>query len=208
MAPKTVLIADDHDMILNAIELLLSDVYNYKVIARSTTILSVKEKMHQYHPDVLILDLNFQKQNVLDDLIEIKKYSASTKILILSSYDAPFLVKEAMQKGADGYLLKDTSKEELIEALDDICIGKKIIGESVHQYVVEKKFSDVQFESYANLSAREQEVAQMLIKGKNEQEIAESLFISKHTVHDHRKSIYRKLNVRSNAELMTHFLSK
>ncbi len=197
----SILTADDHEMILNALDMLLQDHPLYKIVDTASSILSLKEKLNRWRPGLLILDLNFNKENVLDTLEEIKLISRKTKILILSSYDAPFLVKEAFQKGADGYLLKDTGKEELISALDEIYAGKKIIGESVQQVNMERKFADMQFVQHASLSGRELQVVDLLVKGNNEQRIAEILFISKHTVHDHKKNIFRKLKLRSNIEL-------
>lgn len=195
-------------MILNALDLLLSDSVTYQVVDRALNILSIKEKLHKLRPDILILDLNFQKQNVLDHLIDLKKISPSSKILILSSYDAPSLVKEAFAKGADGFLLKDTSKEELIGALDDLGQNKKVIGQSIQQDFDVSSFIDHRFEDHAALSSREQEVISLLVEGKSEVEIAETLFISKHTVHDHKKSIFKKLRIRSHIELIKYFYNQ
>jgi DNA-binding NarL/FixJ family response regulator len=198
----SILISDDHDMILDALELLLQKHEQYKIIARANTIISLKENLNRHRPDILILDLNFNKHNILDDLESIKALSRNTKIIILSSYDAPFLVKEAFHKGADGYLLKDTGKEELLETLDHVWAGKKVIGDSVNYIDTEKQFADAQFIQQASLSGREMQIVELLIQDKTEQEIAEIILISKHTVHDHKKNIFRKLRIRSNAELI------
>lgn len=198
----SILISDDHEMILDALELLIQKHPHYKIIARANSILSLKENLNRHRPDILILDLNFNKHNILDELESIKTLSRNTKIIILSSYDAPFLVKEAFSKGADGYLLKDTGKEELLETLDRVWSGKKVIGESVNFIDSERQFVDAEFIQQASLSSRETEIVSLLIQGKNEQEIAENIHISKHTVHDHKKNIFRKLNIRSNAELI------
>ena len=127
----SVLISDDHEMILDALELVLQN-SNYKIIGRANTVLSLKENLHRYRPDILILDLNFNKHNILDDLESIKALSSNTKIIILSSYDAPFLVKEAFIKGADAFLLKDTGKGELISTLDKVWDGKTVTGDSLN----------------------------------------------------------------------------
>lgn len=202
--PKTnisVLISDDHEMILDALELVLQN-SKYKIVGRANTVLSLKENLHHHRPDILILDLNFNKHNILDDLESIKALSTNTKIIILSSYDAPFLVKEAFIKGADAFLLKDTGKEELISTLDKVWDGKKVTGDSLNYIDSGKQFADTGFVQQASLSGRETEIIHFLIQGKNEQEIADSIFISKHTVHDHKKNIFRKLGIRSTAELI------
>jgi DNA-binding NarL/FixJ family response regulator len=155
--------------------------------------------------DILILDLNIRGENAIKYIERIKHTQPNLKIVIFSSYNKSSLVRGAFEQNVDGYLLKDTEKEELLNAFYSVLDGKVFIGSRVvipkEGISTQSEFGDV-FVKKAILSKREVEIMQLITKGLENQVIAEKLFISIHTVQSHRKSIFKKMNVHSVIELV------
>jgi DNA-binding NarL/FixJ family response regulator len=200
-----ILIVDDHPLIAKGIKKLLDAQTKFRVVGIINNLDGLRDDLLQ-SCDLLILDLNVNGKNSIKVIDEIKSINPNLKILIYSSYNKPSLVRKALKKGIDGYVLKDTDEEEFIHSLNVILLGEQFIGSTVafRKDKISKKldeFEDV-FAKKGKLSKREQEVMQLIVDGFDNQMIAEKLFISKHTVQSHRKSIFNKMEVHSAAELI------
>jgi DNA-binding NarL/FixJ family response regulator len=200
-----IIIADDHPMMASALAQHLEDHPDYKVIQMAHSFDELMEALKK-NPDILILDINLNGINAIKRMKQIKSLQPSLKVLIFSSYNMPSLVKKALKEGVNGYILKDTDRFGLLAALDAIENGKQYIGQQVaHKKknisILDNSLKD-DFIKQAELSKREVEIMKLIVEGKDNQVIAETLFISKHTVQSHRKSLFKKMNVHSAQELI------
>lgn len=191
---------------IDGIKLLLKDA-PFEIVGEVSSPQSLVTEVHRLQPDLLLLDLNMAGQNMVDVIAELKQVSSRLKILIFSSYNTRSLVKGAFLEGADGYVLKDTTRTELITALDAVLANETYVGKSVHYALSNSNEQAGQrlrdaFSQLADLSEREIEIIQQIIRGKTSQEIATELFISIHTVQTHRKNILRKLNLHGGSDII------
>lgn len=203
---KSIIIIDDHPLIIEGIKIILTKSDCFQIVAAVHTWENLQLKLSQSF-DILILDLNVNGQNLLNEIEYIRRFQPNIKILIFTSYNSPTMVKKAFDLKVDGFLLKDAAHDELVQALETITNNKIYIGKSVaklKQYEPKKVISD-QFLEKENLSKRELEIAQLLAQGFDNETIAKQLFISSHTVHTHRKRIFKKLDIHSIIELMKIF---
>lgn len=201
---KEIIIMDDHPLIIEGVKLLLSDSEDFKITKSVATWVELWAALTKPF-DILILDLNIRGVNSIQYIEQIKQCQPNLKILIFSSYNTPSLVRKSFEKNVDGYLLKDTEKEELLNAFYTILDGKKFIGERVaipKKRLSKKSDFDDMFVKKSRLSKREKEIMQLIIDGFDSQAIAEKLFISLHTVQSHRKNIFKKMDVHSVVELV------
>ena len=163
--------------------------------------------VHREQPELLLLDLNMTEQNTVEQIGELNRIARQLKVVIFTSYNSRSMVKEAFMRGTDAYVLKDTTKKELLRALDAVLQQETYFKKSVHYDLansnqeLDQLLQDA-FSKKAELSERELEIIQLIVKGKSSQEIGEVLFISKHTVQTHRKNILRKLKLHSGADII------
>jgi DNA-binding NarL/FixJ family response regulator len=192
-----ILIVDDHPVVVEGMRKLLSD----SGIARNCLVAqSIKECLHileHFSPELIFLDINLPDGSGIDLCLVINKKHPKIRILALSSFNDRSYITRMMGNGAMGYLLKNSSEEEILIAIKEVMDGKKHLGFDVSEIL--KK--DV----YANntiLTRRETEVLTLIADGFTNQEIAEKAFISTHTVDSHRKNLLLKLSAKNTAELI------
>ena len=203
---KSIIIIDDHPLIIEGIKIILAESERFQIVAAINSWEELQLKFSQSF-DILILDLNVGGQNLLNKIEQIRQFQPNIKILVFTSYNSPSMVKKAFDLHVDGFLLKDAAYDELVLALETISNDEIYVGKSVgklKQYEPKIVIND-KFVEKENLSKRELEIAQLLVQGIDNERIAEQLFISPHTVHTHRKSIFKKLNIHSLVELMKIF---
>ncbi len=203
-----IVIADDHPMIIDGIELMLENEETYAVVGSANSIRELFSVIREQKPDLTLLDLNIAGENILDHIEDLKTRFPKVKTLIISSYDANTFVKIAKEKGVDGYILKNTNKAQFLEVLEKIMAGafyfintSQKSSSKIKLDSLPEKFKD-DFLKKGILSEREIEIIKYIANGNTEQEIADALFLSKHTIHTHRKNIMRKLNIHSAVELV------
>ena len=200
--------ADDHPIVIDGIKLSLKDVDDFEFVGEAYNETELYSVLQQCSPDLLILDLNFKGDNSIQYLERIYQICPKLKIIIFSSYNTPSLIKAALKTKINGYLLKDSPKEELIEAIYTVHSGGAYISQNAQLKRDDFKqatTNDLLLDGFLkknNLSYRELEIIQLIVKGMTSEEIAENLYISKHTVQSHRKNILRKLSLHSKAEIV------
>ncbi len=197
--PKQILICEDHQIVVDGLLSIFENQSDYQVKGfisdGNEVITEVKKQM----PDVILLDLNLPNKNGIDLLTAIKKVHANVKVIILTMYNNQSIVKKAKQLGADGFLLKNCSSDDLLNALDNVFENRTFyIGKGVKQLVVENDG----FVQKIKITRREKEIIRELIKGHNVPKIAETLFISAHTVETHKKNIFKKLDIHNSIDLV------
>lgn len=192
-----IIIADDHMMIREGLKQLLELDGTMKVIAEANDgeeCLNLLNK--RIHPDILLLDINMPKKNGIEVLEYIKQNKIPVKVLILTVHNEVEYLLKAVDIGIDGYLLKDSSYDELKEAIDVVISGNTYIqpsllpalNESMEDYALDK-------EKIEWLTKRELDVLQLISKGCSNKKISDELKISERTVKNHISHIFRKIDV-------------
>lgn len=197
-----IIIADDHMMIREGLKQLLELDGTMKVIAEANDgeeCLNLLNK--KIHPDILLLDINMPKKNGIEVLEYIKQNKIPVKVLILTVHNEVEYLLKAVDIGIDGYLLKDSSYDELKEAIDVIISGNTYIqpsllpalNESMEDYALDK-------ERIEWLTKRELDVLRLISKGCSNKKISDELTISERTVKNHISHIFRKIDVQDRTQ--------
>ncbi|MCE5286331.1 MAG: response regulator transcription factor [Pelosinus sp.] len=203
----SIIIADDHAVLRSGLKALLNCSPQFEVIAEAGNGLEAVKLVGELHPDILILDLAMPIMNGVECIKEIRSRGMNCPILVLTMYDDEEFIKEVMQSGANGYLLKKSADTELMEAILRIHAGRKYLNETVSQALIDMLLRAPGSEGpaddpYKKLSGREREVLRYLAKGHTNTEIAEKLSLSSKTIDTYRARIMNKLNVNKKSELV------
>lgn len=200
-----IVIADDHAVVRQGIRSMLEPDPALVIVAEAADGKRALEAVAEHDPDVVILDISMPVMSGLEVVAELRLSGTRPGVLILSMYDHPEYVLEAVRAGADGYLLKSAGPADVRNAVQSIARGERVfpadvarqLGAAVREHAVREHSRDL----LAELSPREREVLARVAAGKTSREIAEELGISHRTVEAHRESIMRKLDVHSVAGL-------
>jgi len=194
----TVLLVDDHPMVQSGLSACLSYYPDVKVIGNVNDGLFALEKAQELQPDVILMDISMPKLNGIDATEIITEQLENSKVLIFSMHNSLEFVTSAIQAGASGYILKDTSSEEVYYAIKAVASGKKHYSSSITQMLIENPIK----QDTGKLTTREQLVLSHIAKGLSSKEIAKELAISFRTVEAHRRNIKSKLKIDTLAELI------
>jgi len=203
----TVGIVEDNFEVSQSLELLLNSTDEYLCIGTCPNTVTALETLPGLNPDVILMDINLPDESGIECIKKLKPHLQQTQIVMLTMYEDSEKVFEALASGAIGYLLKRTTKENLLSAIKEAHNGGSPMSMEIARMVV-KSFASVQKvnEVKAMLTEREWEILEHLAKGKRYKEIAASLFISTETVRSHLRNIYEKLQVRSSTEAVLKYL--
>ncbi|MCY7356871.1 MAG: response regulator transcription factor [Rudanella sp.] len=197
--------ADDHPVVLDGVRLMLDSIGGYELVGVGTTLKEIVAVCASTRPDVLILDLNIDNKNSLELVPDLFLHHPDLKIIVFSAYQSTGLLKKALEMGIHGYLLKDATKAEWVEALKCVGQGKTYLSKYFKTSVA-PMFDEViqlaDFPQIATLSDQEKKIIRLTAQGLTELELAGAIFISKHTVHTHKKNIFKKLHLHTNADLV------
>lgn len=153
-------------------------------------------------PTVILLDIKMPAMNGLDAILPLKKMSPGTSVIMLTSYDLDENVRLAMKRGASGYLLKTSSPDEIVRAIESVVEGGLPLDATITKKMMASYVGWDEGENIYNLSPREKEVLKLASEGWNNAEVAEKLFISRYTVQTHMKNIFHKLDIHNRQKLV------
>ncbi|WP_350334726.1 response regulator transcription factor [Coralliovum pocilloporae] len=191
--PIRLLIVDDHDLLRDGIRARLTDEASIAIVGEASDGFGAIELCRSLDPDVVLLDISMPGMNGLEAASEIRKTHPAIRILFLSIYDNEEYVQEALRIGANGFILKDVSKGEMILAIQAVARGCTYLGPSINAAQSAEPAPDTsECEDAYGLSGREREVLSGISRGFTNREIAEQLTISVRTVESHRLSIREK----------------
>jgi DNA-binding NarL/FixJ family response regulator len=198
------LLADDHKLFRDGLRSMLEGQKSIEIVAEASDGQSAVKLAGELLPDVILMDVSMQDLNGIEACRKIVADHPSIKIIMLSMHSDRRYITEALRSGARGYLLKDSTFEEVIAAIrdctsDKIYLSSRIADIVINDYINLAKSADSS--AYTVLSAREREVLQMLAEGKTTKEIASQLQVSTKTIESHRKQVMDKLDLHSIAEL-------
>lgn len=205
MEKITILIADDHTLVRETWSFILNTDERFKVVAECGSGEEAVEQARQLRPDVVIMDINLPGMNGIEATQLIRKYSPATKILGVSLHTQPTYARKMIQKGAMGYVTKNSSREEMFKAITEVQQGRRYICEEIKNILSEQVIGGEDQQGGVNaLSQREIEIIQFIKKGYSSKEIAENLDISVKTVEVHRYNVLKKLNLKNAAALVNY----
>jgi DNA-binding NarL/FixJ family response regulator len=197
------LIADDHQMFIDGLKSLLEESPEISVVGEARNGQEVVDICDHEAVDIVIMDINMPVMDGIQATRELVKKHPGIKILGLSMYNDREYISDMLKAGALGYILKNTGKESLLNAILTLHSGKNYLGEEVSKTLLNSFMKNPQVaQIIEKLSDREREVLDCIANGLTTYEIADQLFISKNTVETHRKNLLYKLKARNTAELV------
>ena len=196
-----VLIVDDHKLISEAWTSLLKDAPNIWVVGTADNAEDAFSMTHAHKPDIVLMDINLGAGSGFDATVKINDRMPKTRVIGLSLHDDITYVKKFLSIGAKGYLTKNTSKSELIEAIHSVYNGTIYIGSDIKDRYFTSLLNVDSSESKKELTMKEIEIVKLISKGLTSKEIADKLFISHRTVETHRHNILKKLDMPNAAQL-------
>jgi DNA-binding NarL/FixJ family response regulator len=209
MGNLRLLVADDHYVVRKGVRTLLEEQPGWEVAAEASDGREAVEKAKLVQPDVTILDLSMPELNGLEAAREILK-TVSTKVLILTMYDSDPLIRQTLEAGAQGYLLKSDAGRDLVSAVDALGRNKTFFTPKVARMVLEgylgreskENEDDSIRKNGSRLTTRQKQILQLLAEGESSKEVAVALNISVKTAETHRVNIMRRLDCHSVTDLV------
>lgn len=192
-------IVDDHFMVIEGIRSLLQNEEGIEWSGHASNAISCLAYLRQQQPDVILMDINLPDKSGIELCKEVKEKYPSVFILGLSTFNQESFISKMMENGASGYVLKNATKEELLEAIETVMKGKLFLSTDAAQQM---RSSAAGKTGRPVVTRREKEVLELIAEGCTNAEIAERLFVSVSTIDTHRKNLLEKFNVRNTASLV------
>lgn len=198
----TVLLADDHSLVRRGFRRILEDDEALKVVGEASNGIEAIRMAYELKPKVVVMDLSMPELDGVQATKEIVKHLPGTQVLVLSMHADDNYVRNALDAGAMGYLLKSSIDVDLVGAIRSVSEGKRFIGAGL-RYVAQERDDELN-----KLTAREKQVLQLIAQGKSNKEIASLLELSVNTVSVHRANLMEKMNIHRTAELVLFAIRK
>lgn len=206
MEPLKLLVADDHEIVRKGLRSLLEAQPGWQVAAEACDGREAVEKAKALKPDVTVLDIGMPELNGLEAARQMLKNDARAKILILTMHDSDPLIREVLDAGARGYVLKSDASRDLVTAINAVRSNKTFFTAKVAQIVLDgyldKKPKRDPDSAPTRLTPRQREIVQLLAEGKSSKEVAVALGLSVKTAETHRANIMKRLDCHSVSELV------
>jgi len=194
------LLVDDHSLIRAGVRALVLDIPGYAVIGEANDGSQLLEMVELLSPDIVLLDISMKETGGLEALQRLRRVRPHAKVLILSMHTDPALIMQALESGAHGYLLKDTTATELEHALEALRNNERYLSPAIAHTVINQALTrnlkqQPEVAESHNLTARQLEILRLIVRGKSTREIANGLGLSIKTVETHRSQIMKRLQI-------------
>jgi len=211
--PKiSVLLVEDHHVVRKGISYLLSLEEDIDLVGEAEDGNEAVKMAKDLCPDVVVMDITMPNLNGIDAVKQIKKAIPETKVMILTMHTREQYIRQALREGASGYLLKESTQEELVNAIRTVHKGGVALSPSISRFVLKEYVRQADpkkaVDSLELLTDRERQVLRLIAEGKTNKEIAKCLSISKSTVNIHRTNIMQKLDIHDTAGLVRYSMEK
>lgn len=210
MKPYTIIIADDHSLIRQGIKTIIGQEHGLEVIAEAADGMELITRLTEHLPDMVILDISMPRMNGIDVVTEMHEHFPKVRILILSMHANAQYFYHVISAGAHGYLLKDDSDTELLTAIHSVREGRTYVSPQLVSEVtgdMVSAFRDNKGIPIIQLTDREKQVLNMVVKGHTSKHIAAILCLSPRTVDHYRSSLLKKFKMKNTVDLVNHVLS-
>jgi DNA-binding NarL/FixJ family response regulator len=208
----SILLADDHQVVREALRLLLETQPDFQVVAETGDGLDAVSLTENHKPDILIVDMMMPGLSGLEVVRRARSLVPAVKVIVLSMHDTEGYVVESLKAGAAGYVLKKSSSQELIFAIRQALAGNLYLSPSLNERAIQaymQRSSDSRADDpFDSLTDREREVFQLAAEGLNNPQIAEKLSLSARTVEMHRGNLMKKLGLKSQTELVKYAVKR
>jgi DNA-binding NarL/FixJ family response regulator len=207
MKPLRILIADDHDLLRRGVRTLLESHEGWEICGEASTGREAVMQAEELKPDIAILDISMPDLNGVEAARRIRKASPNTEVLVLSMHYSDQLIREIVEAGVRGYIVKSDSDRDLTIAVEALSKHKPFFTPHATEVILSKfnsggSVTEIPESVRDRLTSREREVVQLLAEGKSSKEVASSLCISVKTAETHRANIMRKLELHNVSELV------
>lgn len=198
-----IFIIDDHPLVAGGIAMMLKDVAYLNIQSTATNGADAISFLKTHQPEIILLDISLPDMDGLQLCDIIRKDNKFSKIIGLTSANDASIITQLLHRGANGYLLKNMERNELLEAIEIVMDDKIFLSKAANEKVLEQ-FSSISsaINEMPTLTRREKEILQLLEDGLNGPQISAKLFLSPYTVETHRKNLMQKLNVNSTQQLL------
>jgi DNA-binding NarL/FixJ family response regulator len=205
MSTVRILIADDHELFRRGLVSMLGDRPEWRIVAEAADGRQACELAAQLTPEIAVLDLTMPQLNGLDATRQIRAATPKTRILIVTAHESEQLVREVLDAGAMGYVLKSDAGRILVQAIEALLDDRPFFTSKVARFVLEgylRGGEPSNAPGAVTLSPREREIVQLLAEGNNNKDVARALHLSVKTVETHRSNVMRKMEFGSLADLV------
>ena len=202
----SILIADDHKLIRETWTYILNRDARFKVIGSCSKSDEAVKMSGQKHPNVVLMDINMVPFSGIEATRQIREVSPETRIIGVTMHSQPAYAKKMMQLGASGYVTKNSSREEMVNAIIEVSKGNKFVCEEMKELISESMEAPSSLSAINTLTEREMDVINLIRQGSSSKDISAKLEISIKTVEVHRHNILKKLKLKNAASLI-HFMN-
>jgi DNA-binding NarL/FixJ family response regulator len=202
----SILIADDHKLIRETWTFILSRDSRFKVIGSCSNSVDAVKMSKQKRPNVVLMDINMVPFSGIEATRQIREVSPNTRIIGVTMHSQPAYAKKMLQLGASGYVTKNSSREEMVEAILEVSKGNKFLCEEIKELISDSHEDDSSQSAINTLTEREMDVINLIRQGSSSKDISAKLEISIKTVEVHRHNILKKLKLKNAASLI-HFMN-
>ncbi|MCH8557016.1 MAG: response regulator transcription factor [Balneolia bacterium] len=198
-----ILVADDHSVVRYGLTTILNSVANITVVAEASSGADAFELYKAQRPDICFLDITMPDLDGIETCKSILEFDPNAKVIIMTIHLSKDYLNKVLAAGAHGYMLKNSSKQEILENIQKVMDGERVFSKAVSELMA-KSFMDTHDSGNIGnlLTKREKEILRYITDGQTNQAIAEQLFISPRTVETHRANLMQKLQVKNTAALV------
>jgi len=208
--PISVFIVDDHEVVRVGLRTLLSRAPEVEVIGEAESVQQAVAKIAELLPDVVLLDVRLKDGSGFEVSREVQKLDKDVRVLVLTAFSDDEMIMQAISAGADGYLLKEIGREQLVEAIQKVASGQSILDPAVTGRVFGKMQALIQDPNGGNrlnsLSAQERKVLALVAEGKTNKEIAAAMGLSDKTIKNYFSNILEKLQLSRRSQAAAYFV--
>ena len=206
-----IMIVEDHTLLREGLSTMIASDPALEVVGGADNGLDAVRQAVALKPDLILMDINMPVMNGTEALMDIKKREPTIKVMMLTAHKAEEYIRDCLQSGADGYVLKHATREELMTAIHKVLNGKTYLSQEVSDQIVigyKGNANSYTQSAWQSLSAREREVLKLVAEGNTNKVISNLICISVKTVEKHRSNLMKKLNMHNSAALTAYAIEK
>jgi DNA-binding NarL/FixJ family response regulator len=202
MSSIGVILCDDHAIFRQGMRVTLESSESLEILGEAENGEECLDLVSEVHPNVVFLDINMPVMDGIECLKRLKDEYPEVKVVALTQYDEKRFIKQMLKYGADGYILKTTSRKEMLKAIETVMSGGVYLAEEADKQMQGLKTAGEGSSLFPDLSDREKEVIRLMCEGLSTREIAERVHLSVHTIESHRSNVFKKVGVTNVAGLV------